>query len=282
MRKQKGQRSTFKENNISSTHTEKYVVYTIRFIDSKSIYVGSTVRKAHKRWWDHTSQLRTNIHANSHLQNAFNKYHEESMEFEIIEICNKNNLLEREQYWIDFHNTFKKGFNKCPKAANSLGTKRTQEQKDRIRDLGNWKKANVAWRGESHTEETKKLIRQKRKLQIIHPYSDQRKAAQSKLFKEKYKEGDIKPSYGNRKYGVICVEKDGVIKEFDNTTEVAKFLNSRCTNISYVLKHNKKTFKGYKIYLKTSDQVKPSEFRENPEVDNPELSLPEMVEKCND
>jgi group I intron endonuclease len=277
MRVQKGQLATFKQNTLSTKHSEKFVIYSIRFLESQSIYIGSTTKRARKRWWDHTSQLRTKIHANKHLQNAFDKYTESSMIFEIIEISDEINLLAKEQYWLDFHNAYKEGFNRCPTAGNSFGIKRTEEQRKRQGDLDNWKKANVVWKGSKHSEESKRIIKEKRALQVMKPFSKKRSDEQSNRLKGLHASGQIKASYGNRKYGTICVEKDDVIKEFANTTEVAEHIGSWVNSVSQVLKQNKVKFKGYKIYLKTNDQVKPGELRETPEVDNPEPSLSGMI-----
>lgn len=46
-------------------------------------YVGITVRQPKKRWQEHIYELRGNRHGNTRLQNAFNKYGEQSFEFKI-------------------------------------------------------------------------------------------------------------------------------------------------------------------------------------------------------
>lgn len=179
MRKHIGYHAIFKENKLSSTFNEKFIVYSIQFNGSSSIYIGSTTRKARRRWQDHISQLRTSSHANTHLQSAFNKYSEANMLFEIIEISDSESLLSREQYWIDFHAAYKKGFNRCPTAGNSAGIKRTEEQKLKQGELDNWKKANSVWRGSKHTEEAKAIIKSKRAAQVMKPYSAERSETQS-------------------------------------------------------------------------------------------------------
>ena len=92
-------------------------------VNSRS-YIGSSVyfpqRKA-----THLSKLRKNIHPNNHLQNSFNKYGEDNFEFVILETCLKENLIEREQYYID--NNFPE-YNKRLIAESNLG--RTYKMKD--------------------------------------------------------------------------------------------------------------------------------------------------------
>jgi hypothetical protein len=44
--------------------------------------------------------LRKNKHSNQYLQNIYNKYGKESLSFHILEICSKENLNNREAYWV--------------------------------------------------------------------------------------------------------------------------------------------------------------------------------------
>lgn len=71
------------------------------------------------------------VHVNSHLQNAYDKYGNDSLEFEIIEYIEiddniKETLLEREQFWID---TVNPEYNILPIAGSTLGFKHTEETK---------------------------------------------------------------------------------------------------------------------------------------------------------
>lgn len=63
-------------------------------------YIGSS-NNIRKRLWKHRSLLRHNKHENPYLQNAWNKYGEDMFAFAVIETCETDVLLEREQYYID-------------------------------------------------------------------------------------------------------------------------------------------------------------------------------------
>lgn len=76
-------------------------VYGIINLINKKIYIGSAVDIVDNRWPLHKKQLEKNIHYSKYLQNAWNKYGKENFSFEIIEECKKENLLEREQYWLN-------------------------------------------------------------------------------------------------------------------------------------------------------------------------------------
>ena len=54
-------------------------------IDGKK-YIGQSVN-IKERWYEHKYDLRHNIHDNSYLQNAWNKYAEKSFIFSIVMEC---------------------------------------------------------------------------------------------------------------------------------------------------------------------------------------------------
>lgn len=76
----------------------------INLINDKK-YIGSSINIRH-RFITHKCYLRKNIHSNKHLQSAWNKYGEENFKFELIEECEEDKLIEREQYWIDYYGRY--------------------------------------------------------------------------------------------------------------------------------------------------------------------------------
>ncbi len=87
-----------KEN---SENLLKRGVYKIVNISTGKYYVGSTIMTFLKRWYHHQSLLRSGKHKNTYLQNSYNKYGDNDFEFQIIEVCDKDQCLVREQYWLD-------------------------------------------------------------------------------------------------------------------------------------------------------------------------------------
>ena len=65
-------------------------------IINKKSYIGSSVN-LRDRLREHLSDLNTNTHKNKKLLSAFNKY--KIIHFGIIEFCNIDNLIEKEEYW---------------------------------------------------------------------------------------------------------------------------------------------------------------------------------------
>ena len=73
-------------------------VYQIRNLINQKIYVGSSVN-IYNRKSTHFSKLKSNVHTNRHLQNAYNKYGKEYFVFCVLEYC--DDIFEREQYYFD-------------------------------------------------------------------------------------------------------------------------------------------------------------------------------------
>lgn len=77
-------------------------IYKIENTINKKLYIGSSYN-IKQRWENHKTYLKNNKHHNKHLQYAINKYKLESFNFEIIEKCFIENLLQQEQYYIDLY-----------------------------------------------------------------------------------------------------------------------------------------------------------------------------------
>lgn len=137
-------------------------IYKIENIVNHKIYIGScsnfNVRKG-----SHLCLLRQGKHHSIKLQRSFDKYGEINFIITLIEKCEKENLISREQYYID---TLKPFYNIClvagstqgrvftdlhkEKLSKSLtGKIRTEEQKEHQRQIKI---------GKAHTEKTKEKV----------------------------------------------------------------------------------------------------------------------------
>lgn len=92
-------------NNIN--HITSTGIYKIYNRANKKYYIGSTQDSFMKRWKHHIDLLRNGTHKNSHLQRAFNKYGEDKFIFSILETCEPEDCLRREQIYLD---NMEKGF----------------------------------------------------------------------------------------------------------------------------------------------------------------------------
>ncbi len=107
-------------------------------IHSSHYYIGSSVNIS-ERWRLHLLKLRQQTHHNRNLQHHFNKYGASDLQFEILQECDKCDLIRIEQYYIDLYNPC---FNISPTADSSRGIKRTSEFIERMKINRSGKKDN--------------------------------------------------------------------------------------------------------------------------------------------
>lgn len=147
---------------------------------NKKWYIGSAI-SWQKRKAKHIKMLRTNNHANKHLQYAYNKYQDFS--FIVLQTCGISELLELEQKAIAYYDVVNKGYNKRFVPNSNIGLKFSEEtrakmsvaQKGHSRLKGctiseeHKSKVSVALKGRKHsTSHIEKRIAHKRKPEKWH------------------------------------------------------------------------------------------------------------------
>lgn len=75
-------------------------IYAIVNDENGNKYIGSSVDIG-ARWRVHLCNLRKNKHHSSHLQNAWNKYGPGAFSFTVVEKCDRDSLVSREQEYLD-------------------------------------------------------------------------------------------------------------------------------------------------------------------------------------
>jgi group I intron endonuclease len=146
-------------------------IYEIRNAVNGHFYIGSAV-DIYNRRRQHFGFLRNGNHVNKHLQNAWNKHGEDCFSFSIIEYCNPEKLIEREQFYID---TRKPEYNITPNAGSQLGYRHTEEARKKVSVAGMGRvptaeaKINMSasHMGRIFSEETRKKISQSQIGKII-------------------------------------------------------------------------------------------------------------------
>lgn len=183
----------------------------LSFVNGKR-YIGSACFLRRRRN-EHLSILKKGMH-NKYLQNHFNKYGENDLLFKIIEFCNKEKLIEREQYWLDLLHP---EFNILKIAGSNMGSTYNDEckKKKSLRMLGNkymlgkhhseaskrrMRKTRLGSHWGNHTEETKQKMRK--------PHGPMREECIEKMRKPKTKQGKINIGIAaqNRSYKVHSIE----------------------------------------------------------------------------
>lgn len=246
-------------------------IYVIENITNNKKYVGSA-KNFRKRWYVHKSALNHNNHDNSYLQKAWNKYGANNFKFIIIEEVLPENLIEKEQYYINYYDACNKnnGYNLSPTAGNTLGFKFSEESK-LIMSLLKKNKPSTR-KNYKHSEETKKKIGKKNKVsQLGRTHTEKTKekmrkphGTMSEITKKKLSDWrlGIIPSEKN---GQWMIKKDKKIKNTDNTIknrgekngmsitnreEVIAIRNDYNNGLSIsnlMIKYNKKYMFTYKI-----------------------------------
>ena len=105
-------------------------IYKIINVINNKIYIGSA-SNIENRFATHKNSLRNNKHHSIYLQRSWNKYGDLNFNFEIIEYCEKLELLNREQYYLD---TLNPEYNICKIAGSCLGVKGTPESNQKKSD----------------------------------------------------------------------------------------------------------------------------------------------------
>lgn len=210
-------------------------------------YIGSSVN-IENRFKQHICKLKKGTHCNQHLQNAWNKYSDQ-LKFEILEYCEPEDLINTEQYYIDYYNSADRryGYN-IDKYVSHFGHSLSFETKEKIRQKAKGRKLS------QDTIEKIKLAN-----------TGKKKLKQSKTMKDKYSNG-YKPlrfydfskdkqkewrhnlseaqkkrysDYINRPEGYYlkAIADNGTITYYPSLREAARQNNIDKNAITYALKH---------------------------------------------
>lgn len=123
-------------------------VYQIRNTVNNKLYIGSSKDLFNRKYNGHFKRLKKHTHPNEHLQKAYILYGEENFVFEIIEFCSLEQLLDKEQYWIDELNVLNRDYGYNIKPYTTSG-KLTEESRHKI---------SLKAKGRVVSEETKRKI----------------------------------------------------------------------------------------------------------------------------
>jgi group I intron endonuclease len=159
-------------------------IYMIVNSENKKRYIGCAVNLK-GRFQEHLKALRKGKHQ-PYLQNAYNKYGEESFYLMVKEVIKDlDKLLKREQYWMDYYQSYKqdKGYNICPTAGSTRGRKLSEEHKHKIA------KASL---GKSHSIETRKKISEAQKGKPRKPVSIETRIKLSNSISNSWKNQEIR------------------------------------------------------------------------------------------
>lgn len=169
-------------------------IYIIENLINKKKYVGITKFNIEKRFSQHIYSS-VNRNSNYRIHSAIRKYGKDNFKCYLIDICEKKDALNREQFYIKLFNTFKSGYNmneggygllhlseesKLKLSRNNywrgkrrngnknpmFGKCHSEETKKKISETRKKLKYNNGWLGKKHSEETKQKISKANKGKI--------------------------------------------------------------------------------------------------------------------
>lgn len=189
-------------------------IYCIENTINGKKYIGSSIH-VYKRRNRHFSQLKNNKHKNTKLQMSYNKHGKDVFIFHVLEfVDDKTKLIEREQYYI---NNEKPWFNINLIANSSLGVKRSEETKEKVRQA-NLGLKHPEWRnkiksesqgGDNHWTKNKK-------------FSHESKVKMSESHKKLYQNGYKNPVAK----AIIELNSDGeILNRWSSLLQVGEFYN---------------------------------------------------------
>lgn len=103
-------------------------IYEIRNRVNGKRYVGSAANNV-IRWRAHRASLNAGRHHSRHLQAAWRKHGADAFDFTMIELCERDELIEREQAAFA---RLRPEYNICPTAGSSMGRRFSEESKAKI------------------------------------------------------------------------------------------------------------------------------------------------------
>lgn len=175
-------------------------IYRITNTVNGKFYVGSSINMRYRQY-THLSGLRNGKHDNNYLQCAFNKHGEQSFFFEVLEKCDDDVLLEREQWYLDTLSPADRaiGYNLN---AQATGGNSSPESKAKRRQTMAAKKAAgyiPHWTGRRHTEESKRLIGLHKKGKTVEELYGEEKGRELRRLNSRT--GSTNPMYGSARFG---------------------------------------------------------------------------------
>lgn len=227
-------------------------VYIITNTISGDFYIGSSAVSISGRFKSHTKRLSSGKHENPRLQNAWNKYGELAFKFEILEETIKEEVLNREQFFI---NTLKPQYNICKIAGNCSGRKFSEETKRKLSDkkkngkdfipLVEFNKTQLKLKYPNDTDSLrtcKHCISVKSKDSFVG-HSRKCKSCFNLMRKSRSVEGSKQTYYKSLKKPVIAVGENFIL-QFDGLRDAAKFLQGTAnkTGIRLAIQNNKKYY----------------------------------------
>jgi group I intron endonuclease len=209
-------------------------VYIIRTTVDERIYVGSAINY-YRRKSIHISDLKRHKHHNFLLQKLYDQFGGTILIFEILEKCERDDLIKREQFYINiFDNTL---LNICRIAGSCLGRSITWGDKISKSKLGH--ETSIDTRNKIGLGNKDKIVLQSIHDQISKSLIGKKKPPRTKVHSNKI-------SLSNS-YPVIQLTMDNrYIKSWNNMKQASEYLHVPIDSLYKGIEKGRKSALGYK------------------------------------
>lgn len=242
---------------ILKENKDKSGIYKWTHLKTKNFYIGSSINlwRRFLNYYNFSYISKNNLI----ISRALVKYGYLNFSLEILEYCDKSNLLEREQYYLDL---LKPTYNILKLAGSSIGFKHSENTKIKISKSlkGVYIGERSSLFGRTHTEETKKLMSQT-KIGINNPLYGKTHTEYTKILMKKAKLGKVhtektKKNISRKKGSIVYLYKEdfytkqlSYIRSFFSIRETAKFFNVSHNTISINIKSRNLFKNEYKFFF---------------------------------
>ena len=223
-------------------------VYCIYFTDIDNKYYIGCSTNLQKRLQEHRSALSNYRHTNTHLQSAYNKYGEPSIE--ILEYCSIANVFEQEIFYIKEFDSYKNGFNKTTGGdgggfgEGSSGAKYTEE--DYITVLKAIAYTNDTFsKISAYTGVSIDTIKHISRMSS-HGYLEQLEPEAYAIVKSKYNNRNNSAGFKGINYPLI-ISPTGIEYVVSNVHKFAEEHGLQYQNLHKVLTNKRRNHKGWKL-----------------------------------
>nr|YP_009945046.1 GIY-YIG endonuclease [Monilinia laxa]QOE17410.1 GIY-YIG endonuclease [Monilinia laxa]QYB19844.1 GIY-YIG endonuclease [Monilinia laxa]QYB19929.1 GIY-YIG endonuclease [Monilinia laxa]QYB20105.1 GIY-YIG endonuclease [Monilinia laxa]QYB20171.1 GIY-YIG endonuclease [Monilinia laxa] len=146
--------------SIIKDNKDKSGVYKWTNLENGNCYIGSSVNLSRRLAQYYNLNFLTKFRKNSLIHKALLKYGYSNFKLEILEYCNREDAIKREQYYMD---TFKPEYNILKFAGSALGHKHSAETIENLRLKATGRKHTIEtlakMMGRTHSEATKNKIK---------------------------------------------------------------------------------------------------------------------------
>lgn len=112
------------------------VIYKITNMVNGKSYIGQTINTVEERWKRHQQDALTG-RLNTHFARAIRKYSPKNFQVSIIEQVNsQEELTKREQYWINYYNSIKEGYNETNAIEKCGGNTYMSKTEEELKEIG--------------------------------------------------------------------------------------------------------------------------------------------------